>query len=307
LANGSRKTVKPEIAISVAQAQAIVDRAGSGRKVGQLSVLHGGEIGAVYEIRMTDGPPSLVLKIYPQSPPWKMQKEALVAAWLHSRLGVPVPRILLADDTKSVIDLNFVVMSKLEGDVLSRLEPVLTEVELAAAYSQMGRVLRQIHHVAMKNFSYIDPSGVWTPRASNRDYMLFQFEKKLAEFTERGGSSALADRLRAQRLVCVIAIFTAPTFSPTARTGRCSCQGFSISRMRLPAIRCWTLPRRSITSLPRTRPKGSRCSPATVQSSVGICRIRWRSCTATALWCWFAQIGNHQPLAKLTRALEQFG
>jgi aminoglycoside phosphotransferase (APT) family kinase protein len=24
------------------------------------------------------------------------------------------------------------------------------------------------------------------------------------------------------------------------------------------------------------------------------------------LWSWFAQIGNHQPLAKLTRALEQF-
>jgi hypothetical protein len=65
LENGSRKTVKPEIAMSVAQAQAIVDRAGSGRTVAQLPVLHGGEIGAVYEISMADGPPSLVLKIYP--------------------------------------------------------------------------------------------------------------------------------------------------------------------------------------------------------------------------------------------------
>jgi aminoglycoside phosphotransferase (APT) family kinase protein len=99
------------------------------------------------EISMTDGLASLVLKIYPQSLLWKMRKEALVSGWLHDRLSAPVPRILLADDTKSVIDLNFVVMSKLEGDVLSRLEPVLTEMELAAAYSQKGRVLRQIHHV----------------------------------------------------------------------------------------------------------------------------------------------------------------
>jgi hypothetical protein len=61
--------------------------------------------GAVYEISMTDGRPALVPKIYPQSLPWKMQKEALVSGWLHDRLGVPVPRILLADDTKLVIDL----------------------------------------------------------------------------------------------------------------------------------------------------------------------------------------------------------
>jgi hygromycin-B 7''-O-kinase len=121
LANGSRKTVKPEIAISVAQAQAIIDRAGGGRKVARLSVLHGGEIGAVYEIRMTDGLASLVLKIYPQSLPWKMQKEALVSGWLHDRLSVPVPRILLADDTKSVIDLFGISNATFGHDRASRL------------------------------------------------------------------------------------------------------------------------------------------------------------------------------------------
>jgi hypothetical protein len=63
LATGSPGSVKPEVALSIAEAQAIVDRVADGRMVAQLRVVHGGEIGAVYEISMIGGPPSLVCKI----------------------------------------------------------------------------------------------------------------------------------------------------------------------------------------------------------------------------------------------------
>ena len=98
--------------------------------------------------------------------------------------------------TKSVIGLNFVLMGKLDGVVLRTLEPALTDTELLSAYAQMGQVLREIHRISMQSFGYIGPNGVWTAHASNRAYMSSQFETKLSEFAERGGDSALGDRLR---------------------------------------------------------------------------------------------------------------
>ena len=111
--------------------------------VAQISKLQGGAIGAIYEIGLMDGAPSLILKVYPESLHWKMQKEVNVCALLSGRLGVPVPRVLLADDTKSIVGLNFVLMNKLDGVVFRDLEPGLVASEQFAAYSQMGEVLRQ--------------------------------------------------------------------------------------------------------------------------------------------------------------------
>jgi aminoglycoside phosphotransferase (APT) family kinase protein len=159
LARDARTTVKPDIAVSPAQAQTIVNRLGAGQTVAQISKLQGGAIGAIYEIGLVGGAPSLVLKVYPESLHWKMQKEVDVCALLSGRLGVPVPRVLLADDTKSVIGLNFVLMNKLDGVVLRGLEPGLVAGEMFAAYSQMGEVLRQIHRISMPSFGYIAPTA----------------------------------------------------------------------------------------------------------------------------------------------------
>ena len=242
-------TVKPDIAVSPAQAQTIVDRLGAGQTVARISKLQGGAIGAIYEIGLIGWRASLVLKVYPESLHWKMQKEVNVCALLSGRLGVPVPRVLLADDTKSVIGLNFVLMNKLDGAVLRTLEPALPDTELFSAYSQMGQVLRQIHRISMPGFGYIGPNGIWTAHASNRAYMSSQFETKLAEFAERGGDPALGDRLRAvvieravlcwmraPRRISATTIFTPATSWPREMTDRCVCRAFSTSKARLPAI-----------------------------------------------------------------------
>ena len=184
--------------MSPAQAQTIVDRLGAGQTVAEISTLQGGAIGAIYEIGLIGGAPSLVLKVYPESLHWKMQKEVeCLRLVVRAASSVPVPRVLLADDTKSVIGLNFVLMNKLDGAVLRTLEPALPDTELVSAYAQMGQVLRQIHRISLPGFGYIGPNGIWTAHASNRAYMSSQFETKLAEFAERGGDSALGDRLRA--------------------------------------------------------------------------------------------------------------
>jgi hypothetical protein len=85
--------VKPEVIVSWDRAQAIIDRVAENQTVARVSALQGGEIGAVYEIELTGGAPSFVLKVYPETLHWKMQKEVHVSELLQE-LSVPVPRIL---------------------------------------------------------------------------------------------------------------------------------------------------------------------------------------------------------------------
>jgi aminoglycoside phosphotransferase (APT) family kinase protein len=188
-------TLKPTLSISDAQAQAIVDRVIPGRRLQRLSPLLSGEISAVFEIALDDGPP-LVLKVYPEALHWKMRKEMLVARLLDGRLGVPTPRILMADDSKALIDLDFAAMTRLEGANVLGLERTLDRSQVLSIYEQMGRALREIHRIAMDAFGYIGTDGVVTPFASNRAYMLSQFERKLGGFDQFGGKPALAARLR---------------------------------------------------------------------------------------------------------------
>jgi aminoglycoside phosphotransferase (APT) family kinase protein len=314
------RLVKPDVTVSPAQAQAIVDRLGAGQTVAQISKLQGGAIGAIYEIGLMDGALSLVLKLYPESLHWKMQKEVNVCALLSGRLGVPVPRVLVADDTKSVIGPNFVLMNKLDGAVLRTLEPALSDTELFSAYSQIGQVLRKIHGISMQSFGYIGPNGVWTAHASNRAYMSLQFETKLTEFVERGGNPALGDRLRA--------IVVERTYLLDACTGARLCHYDFHSGNVLAESNGGTLRLSGILDFesaiagdplmdiakalyyftPEDEPK-----KAGLLAGYGaIDRGDWqethdlyRLYATLELWCWMAQFGNREPLDSLAEDLRR--
>lgn len=187
--------LKPRLAISIDQAQAIIDRVAPHATVHDVIELRGGDISTILEIVLIDAA-SYILKVYPEQLQWKMAKEVHVLGLLD-RVDIPVPRILLADDTRSVIDLSFVLMRKLDGIVLGRRDPELSAQEQFAIFAEMGAALRTINNITLDSFGYIGPNGVWTPQPTNRAYMSAQFDKKLAEFCTRGGDEALAERLRA--------------------------------------------------------------------------------------------------------------
>ena len=187
---------KSNLQLSVAAAQHIVDKTVSRGAVATISTLHGGEIAAVYEIAFVDPAHSpLVLKVYPDDLHWKMQKEVTVVTIIQDRLSVPSPRILLADDSKRLLDLNFVVMTKLEGSILGQLERTLSSEQRVSAYLQIGSLLREFHRIPMEAFGYIGPEGIWTAHPTNHVYLTHQVQRKLKEFTERGGDAGLAQRL----------------------------------------------------------------------------------------------------------------
>jgi hygromycin-B 7''-O-kinase len=188
-------SVKPDPIISHPIAQSIVDHALSGQTVVSISKMHGGEIAAVYEIVLAADPPSLILKVYPQSLHWKMRKEANVIALLGERISVPIPRILLVDDSKQLFDLNFTLMTTLDGAVLGSIERALTPDQFSSAYRQIGALLRDFHQIKMEAFGYIGPHGISTAYPTNHAYITFQFDRKLSEFQERGGPKASALRV----------------------------------------------------------------------------------------------------------------
>ncbi|UGY02972.1 phosphotransferase family protein [Bradyrhizobium quebecense] len=123
--------------------------------------LRSGEISMILEIALTDGP-SCILKVYPVELHWKMAKEVYVHELLRD-VDIPVPRILLADDTRAVIGLSFVLMSKLNGIEPSRRDPALSDEEQFAIFAEMGAALRRINDITLDSFGYIGPNGVWTP------------------------------------------------------------------------------------------------------------------------------------------------
>jgi aminoglycoside phosphotransferase (APT) family kinase protein len=188
-------TLKPSLTVTDAQAQAIVDRVAPGRRLARIGELLAGEISAVFEIELADGLPAFVLKVYPETLHWKMQKEVSIARLLEGR-PIPVPRILLADDSKSLLALNFVVTNRFDGRNVRQWEPSLDRDETRDIYRQMGAALREIHAVTLESFGYLVANGVAQPFASNRAYMLSQFERKLGGFDQFGGKPALAVRLR---------------------------------------------------------------------------------------------------------------
>ncbi|MGY3137812.1 hypothetical protein ACVMIH_001277 [Bradyrhizobium sp. USDA 4503] len=81
--------LKPRLAISIDQAQAIIDRVAPGARVAGITELRGGEISTILEITRADAP-SCILKVYPAQLQWKMAKEVYVLGLLRDA-GIAIP------------------------------------------------------------------------------------------------------------------------------------------------------------------------------------------------------------------------
>jgi len=191
----TRSPIKPDLVVTLADAQAIVDRIESGVTVEGITELHGGEISAIYDARLGGHRPSLVIKVYPEQFQWKLGKEVAIYRRLAEIRGLPVPRVIWHDESKELLRLGFVVMTRLDGEPLRQIEASLAGGELADVYAQAGRALRRFHDLRMEAFGYLVAEGVKDAHASNESYMRFQFGKKLREFRDRGGDARRAERM----------------------------------------------------------------------------------------------------------------
>ncbi|MBV9833856.1 MAG: aminoglycoside phosphotransferase family protein [Alphaproteobacteria bacterium] len=309
--------LKPDLQVSVATAQAIVDRVASGEAVAGVSRLHGGELAAIHEISFADpAHRPLVLKIYPDALHWKMQKEVMIAGLVRDRLSVAVPRILLADDSKTLLGLNWTLMTKLDGLVLGQIETAFTPAQRASEHRQIGRLLREFHRIAMTAFGYIGAKDIVTPHPTNHAYMTHQFQRKLREFAERGGEPALARRISGhvearahlfggctQAVLCHNDLHAGNLLASTADgdvrlTGVVDFEGAlagdPLMDVAKAAFYLTDEPRRALLD------GYGPIERAHVSQTLNLYHLYF----VLELWCWMAQIGQTQRLAALAAQLE---
>lgn len=309
--------LKPELFISVATAQAIVECAGAGGRVVDVTRIHGGEIAAVYVVTCADAQPPLVLKVYPDSLHWKMRKEASVISLVTGRLRVPAPLVLMADDSKQILDLNFLLMSKLEGSILGHMERSLTPEAYTSAYVQIGQLLRDFHRIPMDAFGYIGGAGVVNAHPDNHAYLAHQFKRKLDEFAERGGAASLGERIAAHvaernhlftgcagPVLCHNDLHAGNLLAKDA-DGAVHLTGVLDFEGALAGDPLFDVAK-AMFYLREAEKRALLSGYGDTQ------RAHWRETLGLyhlyfvlELWCWMAQIGNTEPLEKLAGDLER--
>jgi aminoglycoside phosphotransferase (APT) family kinase protein len=317
MADDAPLILKPRLAVSIDQVQSIIRGINPEAQVVSLAELHGGEMSTVLEVTLADTS-VCILKIYPEALQWKMAKEVYVLGLLPG-LGRIIPKVLLADDSRSVIDLNYLLMTRLDGTTLGRREASLSEAELFAIYAEMGAALRAINDVTLDSFGYIGPNGVWTARPSNHAYMSAQLDRKLTEFCTRGGDPALAAQLRNH-------VMARQHLFETAATPRLCHYDFHAGNVLVTSEGAPHLtgivdfenatsgdPLMDIAkALYYFTEKDAPKRDGLLAGYGPIARPDWQQtldlyrmyCTLE-LWCWMAQIGKREALADLTRELER--
>jgi aminoglycoside phosphotransferase (APT) family kinase protein len=149
----------------------------------------GGDNRAVFDVRSRDER-HLIIKTYSDELHRKMRKELFAYGLLEpARSAVPLATILTADDSKRVLDRNYLVMTKLEGTLLYRVIDDLEPGELDVIDRETGAALAAMHEVKIEAFGYLGQDGVGDPYDTNRQYMTAQFAKKLSDFDSLGADA----------------------------------------------------------------------------------------------------------------------
>jgi aminoglycoside phosphotransferase (APT) family kinase protein len=311
-------TIKPDVQVTGAVAQTIVDEALPGELVRSVSKLHGGEIAAIYEITLTSNRNPVVLKVYPQSLHWKMRKEANMLALVQDRLHVPVPRVLAFDDRKRHLGLNYLLMTKLEGALLGSMEKTLDAEQYLAAYRQIGALLRDFHGIPMPAFGYIGAEGIVTPHKSNRSYLTTQFERKLEVYTRRGGDDAHAGSIAAvarnyahlldhciEAVLCHNDLHAGNVLAEIAAKGNVQLCGVLDLENAQAADPLMDVAKAAYYLKPGERRELIQGYGDTGRPQAWLTLRYYHLYFSLVLWCWVAEIGNTVALPGLTRDLER--
>jgi Ser/Thr protein kinase RdoA (MazF antagonist) len=128
---------------------------------------------------------ALALKVYanistqgPEAPrPWK---EVHLLRLLTSETGVPVPRVLHFDDSASLLDVPWVLYTRLPGEPLSLVLDSLDEWELESIGYEMGRYLAHIHQIPLPSFGeFFGPDSI--QYVNEKEFVIEQLQFLLDE------------------------------------------------------------------------------------------------------------------------------
>jgi aminoglycoside phosphotransferase (APT) family kinase protein len=165
----------PSTPIDVSLANRLVQAAGVDHAVWHVHKFSGHKLTSVYELVGPRDASPLVLKLYPTDKPWMMTQEVYVLSLIRGVSDTPVPDIVAFSDDRSIIPHNYVVMTKLPGEVVGGIKGLLPG-DYRSIYKLMGRLLRQIHEVTFSSFGFFGPEGMVESHSNNGAWMERRFD-----------------------------------------------------------------------------------------------------------------------------------
>jgi aminoglycoside phosphotransferase (APT) family kinase protein len=147
---------------------------------------------SVWELVCASGS-RLVVKCHPADRDWQMPQERYVLGLIAARTRVPVPRVVYADASRSLLGRDYLVMTRIDGQEIVSL-PGLGDADLADLYRLLGRALRSLHEIRFDRFGYPTPAGI-VEGAANDAFMAKRFANHLRTYRDTGGDARMAARI----------------------------------------------------------------------------------------------------------------
>jgi aminoglycoside phosphotransferase (APT) family kinase protein len=153
-----------------------------------------------YYVRGTDD--ELVLRISPPDGAGflfyerrMMAQEPPIHALLRAETTVPVAEILAYDDTRALLDRDYLLMERLPGRPL--IDVGLAGAELDGVLEQVGKYLAQMHALVADRYGYLGPHRPMAPQPSWVEAFAVMWNKLLDDVVACGGyTREEADALR---------------------------------------------------------------------------------------------------------------
>ncbi len=134
-----------------------------------------------YDLCLSNPEMGLTLKIYlrptEKREPWK---ETYILKRVAGETGVPVPQVLLFDDSGQLLDRPYAVHTRLPGRSLDVVLPEMVEEDIEMVGYEMGRYLARLHVMSGERYGdYFVEDPLASP--DERDYTLARVDSWLKE------------------------------------------------------------------------------------------------------------------------------
>jgi aminoglycoside phosphotransferase (APT) family kinase protein len=124
-----------------------------------------------------------------------MAQEPQLHALLHAETTVPVARILAYDDSRTLVDRDYLLMERLPGQPLTDVR--LTGHQMGSVLEQVGGYLAQMHTLVADRHGYLGSHRPMTPQATWAEAFTVMWSKLLGDIVACGGYTLdEADTLR---------------------------------------------------------------------------------------------------------------
>jgi len=100
-------------------------------------------------------------------------------AW--AKISIPVPRILVYDWSKKLVDFDYIIESKIDGDDLE--DTKLSKTQLEQVMKDLGKMLRKMHKVKTKQFGFLNKP--LTGEFKNMNFLIEWVEDNLKKLAAR--------------------------------------------------------------------------------------------------------------------------